>query len=68
MTRDTWERQFTRQLKHQLGLELEQIRFPWRQYYNQRYSVEGAISHLKQTHELYPSLGILPIEQKVEKP
>jgi hypothetical protein len=60
MTRDTWERQFTRQLKHQLELELEQIRFPLRQYYNQRYSPEGAVADLKLKHELYPQLGLLP--------
>jgi hypothetical protein len=34
MNRETWERQFTRQLKHQLGLELEQIRFHWKTYFN----------------------------------
>jgi hypothetical protein len=27
MTRDTWERQFTRQLRQQLGLEPEQLNF-----------------------------------------
>ncbi|NJM76237.1 MAG: hypothetical protein HC852_11170 [Acaryochloridaceae cyanobacterium RU_4_10] len=63
MNRDIWEKQFIRQLKQQLGLEPGQIRFPWRGYYNQRYSVEGAIAYLKQTHELYPSLGILPVTQ-----
>jgi hypothetical protein len=60
MTRDTWERQFTRQLKQQLGLESEQIRFHWRGYYNQRYSPEGAIASLRETHRLYPQLKILP--------
>jgi hypothetical protein len=60
MTRETWERQFTRQLKQQLGLTPEQIRFPWRQYFNQRYSPEGAIADLKLKHELYPQLGLLP--------
>jgi hypothetical protein len=60
MTRDTWERQFTRQLQRQLGLKPEQIRFHWRGYYNQRYSPEGAIAHLIETNRLYPSLGILP--------
>lgn len=60
MTRDTWERQFTRLLKQKLGLTPEQIRFHWRGYYNQRYTPEQAIAHLKQTHELYPQLRILP--------
>jgi hypothetical protein len=60
MTRDTWERQFTRLLQQQLGLTPESIRFHWRQYYSQRYSPEGAIAHLKRTHELYPELGLLP--------
>jgi hypothetical protein len=62
MTRDTWEDQFTRQLKQQLGIKPEQIKLHWRGYYNQRYSPEGAIAYLKQTHRLYPSLGILPVE------
>lgn len=60
MTRNTWERQFTRQLQQQLGLEPEQIRFCWRQYFNQRYSPEGAIADLTLKHKLYPQLGVLP--------
>jgi hypothetical protein len=60
MTRDTWERQFTRQLKQQLGLEPEQIRFHWRGYYNQRFTPEAAVADLKLKHELYPQLGLLP--------
>jgi hypothetical protein len=63
INRETWERQFTRQLQQQLGITPEQIRFHWRSYYNQRYTPEQAIAYLKQTHELYPSLGILPIAQ-----
>lgn len=65
MNCDQWERQFTRQLKQQLGIEPQEIRFHWRQYYNQRLTVEGAIAHLIKTHELYPSLKILPIDEKV---
>ncbi len=60
MNRDNWERQFTRQLKEKLGLEPEEIRFHWRGYYNQRYSVESAIASLIETHRLYPMLGVLP--------
>jgi hypothetical protein len=60
MNRDTWERQFTRQLRQQLELEPEQIRFHWRQYYNQRFTPEGAVADLKLKHELYPQLKILP--------
>jgi len=30
ITRDTWERQFTHQLKQQLEIEPEQIRFHWK--------------------------------------
>jgi hypothetical protein len=60
MNRETWERQFTRQLKRELGLEPEQIRFHWRGYYNQRYSPEEAVADLKVKHELYPQLGLLP--------
>jgi hypothetical protein len=60
MTRDTWERQFAHLLKQKLQLTPEQVRFHWRQYYNQRYSPEGAIADLEQKHELYPELGILP--------
>jgi hypothetical protein len=60
MNRDIWERQFTRQLKQKLGLEPGQIKFHWRGYFNQRFTPEGAIAHLKETHRLYPSLGILP--------
>jgi hypothetical protein len=67
MNRESWERQFKQRLQQELELKPEQIRFHWRQYHNQRYSVEGAIAYLKQTNELYPSLGILPMEQKVEK-
>ena len=64
MNRDIWEAQFTRQLKQKLGLEPGQIKFHWRGYYNQRYSVEGAIAHLEQLHELYPQLGVLPESAK----
>jgi hypothetical protein len=60
MTRDTWECQFTRQLQQRLGLEPEEIRFHWRQYYNQRFTPEGAVADLKLKHELYPQLKILP--------
>jgi hypothetical protein len=60
MKRENWEQRFTHLLKQQLGLKPEQICFPWRGYYNQRYSPEQAITHLKQTHKLYPQLGILP--------
>jgi hypothetical protein len=62
MTRETWERQFTRQLKQQLGLTPEQIRFHWRGYYNQRFTPEGAVADLQLKHELYPQLGLLPVE------
>jgi hypothetical protein len=67
MTRDTWERQFKQKLKQQLGLEPEQIRFHWRQYYNQRFTPEGAIASLTQTHELYPELGLLPNQTRTAK-
>jgi hypothetical protein len=60
MNRDTWERQFKHLLKQKLGLTPEQIRFHWRQYFNQRYSPEGAVDDLKLKHELYPQLGLLP--------
>jgi hypothetical protein len=65
MNRDNWEAQFTRQLKQKLGLEPGQIKFHWRGYYNQRYSVDEAIAHLVKTHELYPELGVLPTKIKV---
>jgi hypothetical protein len=67
MNRDQWERQFKHQLKQKLGIGPEDIRFPWRQFYNQKYSVEGAITNLKQTHELYPELGLLPESQNTAK-
>jgi hypothetical protein len=60
MNRQTWETQFRRQLKSQLGIAPEEIKLTWRQYYSQRYSVEGAIAHLTQVHEMCPSLGVLP--------
>jgi hypothetical protein len=60
MNRETWERQFTRLLQQELGLEPESIRFHWRQYFNQKYSPEGAIASLRETHRLYPQLRILP--------
>jgi hypothetical protein len=61
MTRDTWERQFKHLLKQKLGIGPESIRFHWRQYYNERYTPEGAIADLLQKNELYPQLGILPV-------
>jgi hypothetical protein len=60
MNRDQWEAQFTRQLKQQLGLTPEQVRFEWKMYYGQRYSPSMAIADLKLKHELYPELGVLP--------
>ena len=60
MTRDTWQTEFARQLNQKLGIMPEQVRFCWKQYFNQRYSVEGAIADLEQKHQLYPMLGILP--------
>jgi hypothetical protein len=66
MTRDTWECQFTRQLQQRLGLEPEEIRFHCRGYYNHRYSVEEAIAHLTQTHELYPQLGFCRKKQRIK--
>jgi hypothetical protein len=65
MNRDRWEAQFTRQLKQRLEIEPGQIKFHWRGYYNERYSVDGAIASLMETHRLYPSLGILPMKVKV---
>jgi len=67
MTRDTWERQFTQKLQEELGVEPEEIRFHWKGYFNQRFTPEGAIASLQETHRLYPSLGILPMEQKAEQ-
>jgi hypothetical protein len=67
MNRDQWEAQFTRQLKQQLGLAPEDIKLTWRQYYIQRYSVDEAIAHLEQLHELYPQLGVLPNTEKATK-
>jgi hypothetical protein len=64
MNRNIWEAQFTHLLKQKLGLEPGQIKFHWRGYYNQRYSVDGAIAHLIKTNELYPQLGILPTKVK----
>jgi hypothetical protein len=60
MNRNDWERQFRQRLKQELGLTPEQIRFPWRGFYNQRQSPEQAIAYLRKTHKLYPELGILP--------
>jgi hypothetical protein len=60
MTRQHWETQFTHLLKQQLQLTPEQIKFHWRQYFNQKYSPERAIADLKLKHELYPQLGLLP--------
>jgi hypothetical protein len=60
MTRDTWERQFKHMLQQQLGIGPDQVKFHWRQYFNQRYSPEGAITSLMEMHELYPQLGLLP--------
>jgi hypothetical protein len=60
MIRETWERQFTQLLQQKLGLEPESIRFHWRGYYNQRFTPEGAIASLRETHRLYPQLKILP--------
>ncbi len=60
MSRNQWERQFTRQIKQKLGIAPEKIRFRWRGYYNQRYSVDSAIASLIETHRLYPMLGVLP--------
>ena len=60
MTRDRWQTEFVRQLKHKLGITPEQVRFHWKQYFNQRFSVEDAIADLQQKHQLYPMLGILP--------
>jgi hypothetical protein len=48
-----------------LGIGPEQVRFHWRQYFNQRYSPEGAIADLVQKQKLYPQLGILPSGEKV---
>ena len=58
MTRDTWQTEFARQLNQKLGIMPEQVRFCWKQYFNQRYSVEGAIADLEQKHQLYPMLGL----------
>jgi hypothetical protein len=52
MNRDTWERQFKHLLKQKLGIGPEDIRFHWRQYYNERYTPEGAIASLRETHRL----------------
>jgi hypothetical protein len=60
INRETWERQFKHLLRQKLGIGPEQVRFHWRQYFNQRYSPEGAIADLVQKHELYIQLGILP--------
>jgi hypothetical protein len=60
MNRDQWEAQFTRQIKQKLGLEPRQIKFHWRGYFNQRFTPEGAIAHLMETHRLYPELRLLP--------
>jgi hypothetical protein len=65
MNRETWERQFTRLLKQKLSIGPEQIRFHWRQYFNQRYLPECAITDLMQKQKLYPQLGILPSGEKV---
>jgi hypothetical protein len=59
MNRDTWERQFAHLLKQKLGIGPEDIRFHWRQYYNERYTPESAIADLMQKQKLYPQLGIL---------
>jgi hypothetical protein len=67
MDRDTWERQFAHLLQQKLQLTPEQVRFHWRQYYNQRYSPEGAIADLEQKHKLYPELGILSKMQDTTK-
>ena len=67
MTRDTWQTEFARQLKHKLGIMPEQIAFHWKQYYNQRFTPAGAIADLERKHELYPMLGILPKPQQVTK-
>jgi hypothetical protein len=63
MTRNVWESTFRRQLKAQLDITPEQLNFRWQMYASQRYTPEQAIAHLTQTHELYPSLGILPVTQ-----
>ena len=60
MTRDQWQTEFARQLNQKLGISPEQVHFCWKQYYNQRYSVENAIADLEQKHQLYPMLEILP--------
>jgi hypothetical protein len=65
MNRQIWEAQFKRQIKQKLGIDPGQIKFHWRGYFNQRFTPEGAIAHLEKTHELYPSLKILPIDEKV---
>jgi hypothetical protein len=63
MTRETWEHQFKQKLQQQLGVTPEEIRFHWKAYFNQRYSPEQAIAFLKETHRLYPQLGVLPEQE-----
>jgi hypothetical protein len=60
INRETWERQFKHLLKQKLGIGPEEVGFHWRQYYNERYTPEGAIVSLMETHRLYPALGVLP--------
>jgi hypothetical protein len=67
MNRQTWEAQFRRQLKAQIGIAPEEIGLTWRQYYSQRYSVEGAIAHLVELSRLYPEIGVLPEMPDVAK-
>ncbi|MBW4554098.1 MAG: hypothetical protein KME35_23795 [Aphanocapsa sp. GSE-SYN-MK-11-07L] len=67
MNRNDWECQFRQRLKQQLGLTPEQIKFPWRGFYNQRHSPEQAIAYLIKTNKLYPELGLLPM-QPIERP
>lgn len=65
MTRQHWERQFKHLLQQKLGIGPEHVYFHWKQYFNQRYSPEGALADLMQKHKLYPQLGISSKMQKV---
>ncbi|HEY9827797.1 MAG TPA: hypothetical protein V6D19_20350 [Stenomitos sp.] len=53
MNRDKWERTFVELLTQNLDIEPEQIRFPWRQYFNQRFTPQQAIAHLQETHKFF---------------
>jgi hypothetical protein len=60
MYRIEWEDAFINLLWAELKLKPEQVKFTWKQYYNQRYTPQQALAHLQQTHYHYPQLGLLP--------